>query len=414
MKNSKLKVHYLYLVPLLVLQIFATILLASVMSVDDYARFVLYQTTINLLYLMTLGAPDGYLLTNRKKSKSEISGIAPLLRSYSLALIVLSIVISIVIMVLDLNKFYYLAVIASFFVGIYQLTQSIFRTLNEAHKLNIYLILVRMCFVLDGIMYIYTHNIIKVIIFDILCRMLIVIVALVQVLFEYRGNDQNGIQLRGYIKSGFLIMISNLVFSFSLMIDKYALSSDLEKLGIYSLAITVVLMLRVVLEPLNRVMLITIEKDVNQREILKQILTVVAITFSLLLPALIVGSQLIINIAVLNKYIDAIPVIAITLLIVPLMLPVETLLANINRVKDDKLFLLKSLLVFSVYTVILFSYTTYIPINLMVYALLVVISYFLAFIIYCVGIIRWSSILIISVSYIILSAIYLLVINMIL
>lgn len=409
MSGSKLNIHYMYLIPLLILQITATALIASVMSVSDYALYTLYLTTINLFYILTLGIPDGYVLLNRKKNKNEISGVQKLLSSYVKIFLVFMAIGLLVIKVLGLNILFNYALVAACITGLYQLTQAIFRALNEAHKQNIYLLCTRSTFVLDGLVYLYTGNLYITLIFDIVCRLMIVIATVINIAIDYHNNDREGLAITDYTHVGFIIMISNTVFNMSLMIDKYALANDLESLGIYSLAITVVLMLRVMLAPLNQVILISINNNIDKSKITRQMITVCIITFFLLIPALLVGKALIVHLVFLNKYLPAIPVIAITMLMMPLMVPVESIIINLNKITNGRLFLLKSIIVACVYALILFSYTSGGSVDLNVYSLLVVLSYFIAFIVFSFKVLTNRQILKLALIYLLLASTYLLI-----
>lgn len=411
MSKARLNVHYMYFIPLLILQVLATTLVVSVMSVTDYGLYTLYLTTINVLYIITMGIPDGYLLTNRMKSKSKITGIYKLLANYGIMLFIFLAIGLLVIQLLGLSLLYRYALLASIIAALYHLTQTIFRTLNEAHKQNIYLIFTRTAFVGDGLVYWLTGNLEYTLIFDIVCRFLIMGATIIQILYEYRDNDKVPSNYSQYFHVGLIVMLSNTIFNLSLMVDKYALSSDLENLGMYSLAITVVLLFRVVLMPLNQVLLVTLDEKNDMTVISKKIIPLIILLYSLLIPALYVGKYIINNIAFLSKYIGAVPIIAITILMIPLMVPLESVIITINKLTNSKLFFVKSILVAFIFCIVLFSYTSYAIVDLTVYSKLVVICYLSSFVIYSYGILKNKQLLTIIFLYIILGYIYIYLCN---
>lgn len=396
----------MYLIPFLFIQICSTSLVASVMTVEDYGMYTLYLTTINFLYLMTVGVIDGYTIENRSKKKSEIGGIQKLLASYIFMITIFGIVGILILYTFGFETIYYYSLIAAIFTAIYHLTQTIFRTLNEAHKQNIYVLFMRLAFLLDGFIYMMTLNLKETLIFDIVFRVLIVLIAIVHVLFEYRKNCQYGDGIVKYIKIGFVVTVSNTIFNITLMADKFALSDDLESLGIYSLAITVVLMTRIIIAPLNQVLFVTIDEKTDSERLVRNILLIIGTSFILLLPSLYVGKILILNISFLGKYESAIPIIAISMLIIPLMIPVESIIVNINKIRNGRLFLIKSILIAIIFVVVLFTYVNSTAFNLQHYTMLVVSLYFISFLIYSGSILKKKQILYCSTFYLILSYIY--------
>lgn len=413
MKNTKLNIHYMYLFPFLILQICATSLVASVMSVEDYGMYTLYMTTINLLYFMTLGVIDGYTLENRKKNKKEIGGIPKLLFFYSLMVISLGVGGVVIALAFDFHRIYFFSLIAAVVTAAYHLTQTIFRTLNEVHKQNIYVLMMRLCFLSDGVIYLITNDLGMTILFDIMCRVLIVLIAVVHILLEYKNNPPNGTKITEYIKLGFLVTVSNTIFNLTLMIDKYALSNDLENLGIYSLAITGVLMLRVIIAPLNQVLFVTIDETEGSSALSNKIIKLIISSFLLLLPALYFGKLVILSVPFLGKYESAIPIIAISILIVPLMIPVESIILNINKIKGGRLFLIKSIMIAMFFAVVLFTYASSVGFSLTHYTMLVVLLYFSSFVVYSSGVINIKHLLYCISLYLSLSVVYIYLANLI-
>lgn len=412
MKNSKLNIHYMYLIPLLLIQVFTTIFMVTIMNVKDYGVYTLYQTTINFLYIITAGVPDGYILKNRSKTKGEIGGIARLLYTYLATMLISFVIGTIVINVINLDEMYVYAMCAASIMGIYQLTQSIFRNLNEAHKQNIYLIASRLIFVADGFYYLASGDIKQMFGFDLVLRTFFVTIAFIHVLIDYRKNDKVGDSYKNYARVGLLIMISNTVFNMTMMVDKYALAKDLESLGLYSVAITIVIMIRVIITPLNQVLFVTLDEHQDINAYTKKLVLFIISCFILMVPAIFIGKYLIINIAIFNKYIDAIGVIAITMLMIPLMVPLESLVVNLGKLKNSRSFFIKSIIIACLYIIVLFGYTSTLGASLPVYALLVVACYFASFIIYSFDIFSKQQMQIIYSLYSILLVIYLIIINL--
>lgn len=409
MREKKLNVHYSYMVPALFLQIATTILMITVMSVEDYGMYTLYLTTINFLYFATLGIPDGYIVKNRSKAKKQIPSVSKLVIQYLILQITIVTLGSVAIFATGFSNLYIYPIIGAGAMNMYQLTQAIFRNLNEAHKQNIYLLTSRVIYIVDGICYVFTKSIEMAFIVDIILRTILFMIAFLQINYEYAGNaNSEKSNLNQYSKAGFMIMFSNTIFSLSLMVDKYALASDLEHLGLYSVAITVVLMFRVLLMPLNQVLFVTIDENMDVELLAPKLLKLIYISFVLLIPALIVGTTIIERVNILNKYVEAIPIIAVTLLIVPLMVPVESIFVNLGKLQNSNLFLTKSLIVALFYIIVLFGYVKISDFNIVFYSLLAVACYFFAFVIYSYNLLNKKLRVKFYGSYLILSIVYLL------
>lgn len=382
MRENKLNIHYSYMMPTLILQIVSTLLMISFLSISDYAIYTLYLTTINFLYFLTLGIGEGFILKNRSKAKSQIFGISKLINNYVGLQLVFGLVGVLIIGLTPINNIYSFPLVAMIPMNIFQLTQNIFRNANDAHKLNLFILASRAIFIIDAFVYLLTKSLGLMFGADIAMRTILALIATLIVRGEYQTSTPNQLELKDYVDCGFILMLSNTIFSLTLMIDKYALANDLESLGIYSIAITVVLMFRILLTPLNKVLFVTLDEDYDLRLAEPKLLKMIAGSFVILIPALIIGKSLLLGIDGLSKYIDTLPIIAITLVMVPLMVPLESLVLNISKLRTGKKFLFKSLVVTIIYSLVLFGYTTFWTVNLAVFSLLVSSCYFLAFIIY--------------------------------
>lgn len=405
MKDSKLNIHYMYLLPAILLQIITTLFMVTIMDVETYGAYTLYLTTINFLYAFTLGIPEGYIIYNRGKDKSKISGVNDTIKSFFVIQLILVVVAVLCVKLLDINSMYVYAILTSITFSIYHLTQSIYRTLNEAHTQNIFILLSRLIFLIDGVFFLQFKNIEALFISDIVMRTVLSSISVILVNHRYKDNPKERVPITKYLKLGIPIMVSGTVFNLTLMVDKYALADDLEKLGIYSLAITVVLLIRVILKPLNQVIFVNIDENMDLYKVINKFILFIIGIYILLVPAFFFGQYLINHIEALSKYEEAIPIIGITMMMIPLMIPLESVITNISKLKDSRVFTIRSILVAIIYVIVLYSAQYVLNVSLIIYALLVVVCYLIGFIIHSVGVISKRDFKIVPI-YLICSIIY--------
>lgn len=409
MKDSKLNIHYMYLLPAILLQIITTLFMVTIMDVETYGAYTLYLTTINFLYAFTLGIPEGYIIYNRGKEKNNITGVSDTIKSYFVIQIVLAIVAVLCVRLLDINSMYIYAILTAITFSVYHLTQSIYRTLNEAHTQNIFILLSRLIFLIDGMFFLLFKNIETVFISDVLLRTILSLSSVLLVNNRYKDNSKKKIAITKYLKSGIPIMVSGTVFNLTLMVDKYALADDLEKLGIYSLAITIVLLIRVILKPLNQVIFVNIDENMDLYKVVNKFILFIIGSYVFMIPGFFIGQYLINHIDVFSKYIDAIPIIGITMMMIPLMIPLESVITNISKLKDSRVFTIRSIVIATIYVIVLYSAQHIFNVSLVIYSLLVVICYLVGFIVHSVGVLSKEDFKIVPI-YLLCSCIYLTII----
>lgn len=409
MKDSKLNIHYMYLLPAILLQIITTLFMVTIMDVETYGAYTLYLTTINFLYAFTLGIPEGYIIYNRGKDKCEISGVGNTIKLYFIIQLLLATVAVLCVKILNINSMYIYAILTSITFSIYQLAQSIYRTLNQAHTQNIFILLSRLIFLIDGIFFLIFKSIEVLFISDIIIRTVLSTISVILVNQRYKDNPKDSVPITNYLKLGIPIMVSGTVFNLTLMVDKYALADDLEKLGIYSLAITVVLLIRVILKPLNQVIFVNINENMDLYKVINKFILFIIGSYLLMIPAFFFGQYLINHIEALSKYKEAVPIIGITMMMIPLMIPLESVITNISKLKDSRVFTIRSILVAIIYVIVLYSAQYIFNVSLIIYALLVVVCYLIGFIIHSIGVISKRDFKIVPI-YLIGSIVYIIII----
>ncbi len=410
MSDSKIITYYKYMIPIITLQISTVVLALLSMTPTDYGLYTLYFTIINFLYLLTLGIIEGFIFSWRKYSRQEISGVSLLLKKFIIMQIILITLLLVIVKVSSINAVFALALIAGLLMNIFQLTQGILRTTNDVHKLNIFVICSRIIFLLDVLVYVICTNIITMFMFDIASRCLLVIGCVTVILNMYRHNDNGADLYRTYIKSGSLIMISNTIFSLSLMIDKFAIADDAYTLGLYAASITIVLFFRIGLRPLNQVLFVTIDESLDFKQLKSKLSILIISCFGFIAVVNITINNLFANFDLLNEYLSLIPYISILMIMIPLMIPFETLVINISKLKNGKLYIIKSIIVLVIYTIVLCTYGALSKFNLNVFCSLVVVCYFGSFVVYSYRVIPFKQLMQLILLYLSLTITYLLII----
>lgn len=413
MKDSKLTIHYIYFVPILLVQVISTFSLSLVLPLEMYGEYTLYLTTISLFAFTTLGANLGLILNYRNVKLSKINGLRNKLFGYTLLQLVIFVITLVILKVSNAKDTVYLLTISIFCMSFYQMVRSVFLTSNSVHALNLYTLSFRLIFIIDAFVYYILEDFMLMLIVDVVLR---AIISIIGMLYVYNKSSSNNESIgfkdnTGLIKTGLPLMISSLVFSSSLMIDKYALSSSLEELAIYSFAISIILSVRILLKPLNDVLFVKIDSNISTESIEKIFYKNLIVSYTMIILAYYMLSYGFNNLSILSKYSSSLQITAILLLIIPLMIPIESILVNLNKLKNTKLFLLKVIIIAIINIIILFGYTTITnAINLSIFSALVVVCNLVSYIILTVKIMPISRVLRTLMIYSILCALYVLLI----
>ncbi len=412
MNNAKLLLHYKYLIPITLLQIVTTILALLIMTPDEYGMYTLYFTTINMMYLVTLGSLEGYIIKNRTLEKAKIKGVHSFINTFAYIQLIVTICIFVIIKLFSAESIYLYAIVGSYAMNLYQLALTIFKNVNDAHKQNRLIIMSRLIFLIDVIIMFFTKNVIVMFTIDMLLRFILVFYALKHLKKEYQVNSLKTNTYRDYIQSGFLIMIANTIFTLTLMLNKFALANNIEMLGTYSMALTLVLFTRIATKPLTQVLFVVIDENqqINGNQI--NILQLISGMFALITIIVLFLNYLVHNVNIFVKFTYLMPICIISVLIIPLMPVVEAILINLNRHKNKKMFLHKSLIIFIIYSLLLFIYTRFLNVDLLVFATIDVIAYFIAYTVYSIFVIDWKQYVKYTSVYLIGTTIYVIIISL--
>lgn len=388
MNKQQLKLYYIYFIPITVIQALSTLLMMTVYSVEDYGAFNLYLTNINIFFFLTLGLQLGYTikLSSNTDNKQEYTSL--ILIATNLLAIVYTFILIAASLTFKLTAFNFLSCLSAIIFVLFIVQKSIFQTNFLIHKLNIFILVFRLTFIIDIVFYLFNPNILLVIVFDIILRLLLVtagnIIIFSQFGFTPKALDNEFFnQIKDTVNIGIPLMLGNWITMLYLIADKYVLRDNLNALGLYSFAITFVLLLRVLITPIKDLLFVSMAQN-NQDN------NTVANTSR----ALLIGSILLILSAsaflifttvtnIFSKFDAAMPSLYILLCLLPLTIALDLFLYNNTRVINQKLFLIKAVSSAIVLFSTLFLYVEYTTsFNLVVYSLLVVLGYNIIFIIF--------------------------------
>lgn len=385
MSKQQLKLYYLYFIPITIIQSLSTLLMMTFYSVEDYGAFNLYLTNINIFFFLTLGLQLGYTLKlntldNKQKYTSSILIATNLLAfGYTVVLVIISLVVK-------LSLFNFLSVLSGVIFILFIVQKSIFQTNFFIHKVNLYTLAFRLIFILDLIFYLINPQIIHVIGFDIGLRLLLVTVGNIVVFAEFKPSKtwiQDLAGIKQTIVIGMPIMLGNWITMLYLIADKYVLRGNLQALGLYSFAITFVLLLRVLITPIKDLLFVTMAKQDGESNITANTNRALLVGSALTILAGLVIALISQFTLIFTKYDQAMPSLFILLTLLPLTLALDLFLYNHTRVINQNLFLIKAAISAIVLFLILFLYvklTTMFSLEL--YSLLVVAGYNIIFLIF--------------------------------
>lgn len=383
MDKSKIKLYYNYYIPITVLQAVSSILLMSILSVEDYGLFVLYQSTINIFFFLTLGIPNGYTLSV-KKHELSVKNVRSLSESINCFYIIFAIITMPLVVILNVELYWKLAYASGIFNAIFIYQKAVLRTELKIHSLNILTILFRINFLLDVVIYILTNDIELTLIFDVVFRGILVILSRFLILYHFNNKMTCNLSerihtLKHLSKIGMPIMLGNWLISIYTILDKTFLSESKELLGLYSFAITSVLLVRVILIPISELYFVTLDENESMQSYYQKINTIWYISIVLIIIAAVGAIICIQNLGLFAKYEEALPVLLILLNILPLSASLDVYIYNFSRRLNGKRFLMLSGVSAAITFGLLWIYTTTQKVDLNIYAFIVYFTYLIIY-----------------------------------
>lgn len=385
MNKQQLKLYYIYFIPITILQSISTLLMMTFYSVEDYGAFNLYLTNINIFFFLTLGLQLGYTLKlNKLESKHQYT--SSILIATNLLAIAYTAILIIISFIVKLSLFNFLSALSGIIFILFIVQKSIFQTNFFIHKVNLYTLAFRLIFIFDIIFYIFNPQINQVLIFDVGLRLLLVTVGNMIVFIQFKPSKawiKDLKPIKETIVIGLPIMLGNWITMLYLIADKYVLRDNLQALGLYSFAITFVLLLRVLITPIKDLLFVTMAQQDGESQVLANTSRALLVGSLLTIIAglgIFVISQFT---SIFMKYNDAMASLFILLSLLPLTLALDLFLYNHSRVLNQNLFLIKSAVSSLVLFLILFVYVQFTTMfSLELYSLLVVLGYNLIFLIF--------------------------------
>lgn len=415
MTTNKLKLYYTYFIPITILQSISSLLLLLVFSVEDYGQITLYFTNINLLFFLTLGIQLGYtlVLDDDLKSTSFTTNLNFLTYCFSLALIGLTLVLN---TFLHLDQLIMLSVISGCLMISFTTQKAIFQTNYQIHRLNLAILSFRLILFIDLLVYIISNDIMIVLSTDVLLRFIHTIIVNIQILKVYgipkcsKLINYNS-QYKRVLQLGFPIMIGNWITMLYLLADKFVLRNDLQNLGYYSFAITIVVLFRVLITPIKDLVFVSMANQNDLQSLKKNTYLAIIAGFALTILgsiSMLIAFDLI---GLFAKYQIARQAVLILLAILPISLSLDIFLFNYSRIKNGKLFLIKSLFCGGLMFSSLYLYNAHaVSFNINYFSLLVVFNYILIFVIFVYDAFDKQDFLKISSLLILLELVYIILI----
>lgn len=387
MDKSTLKLYYVYFIPITLLQSITSILLINYLSIEDYGTFTLYLSSINFFFFLTFGLQNGYTIAIKENILEENSTFR-FLKTTTITLSFILLLSLPIVFLIPIETYWKLAYVCGIFNAIFIIHKAIHRVNLSIHHLNILILAFRLIFLFDIVSYIVTSDITITLLFDVFCRFILVSISSIILFWKYKSIDNNISALNYYpklFKLGLPIMVGNWLISMYTILDKFFLSNRPNDLGLYSFAITSVLLVRVIIIPLSELYFVSLNKNETNETYYNKLNTV--FNFSLLIiPGLAIAAIVGMNyIGIFIKYNDALPLVLILLNIIPISLSLDLHIYNFIRRLSGKLFLIlagfSALITYS----ILYVYVTFADFSLINYCYLVYVSYLVVFIIFNLG-----------------------------
>lgn len=386
MDSAKLKLYYMYFIPITLLQSITTFVLMGVLSVEDYGLFTLYLSLINVFFFLTFGLQNGYTMyhLSDRLDASDTKYLTFIIALLSIGVMVLSIP---VLHLLNIDIYWKLAFLSGVSNVVFIFHKSIFRTHLKIHTLNIYTLMFRVIFLLDALLYLVNKDIVTMLLADVVMRVTLTIISTVVIGFQFKSSVGLNLQrefkiLKKILRLGLPIMIGNWLISIYTILDKTFLASNKELLGLYSFAITTVLFGRVILLPLSEMYFVTLDENQSRASYLQKMNLLWLFGSAFVLVAAGGIYVLMVYFNIFNKYIDALPLLLLLLNILPISVSLDIYIYNISRRSDGKKFLMYAVVSALVTLLILYTYVNAFDINLLIYGCLVYFSYLVVYAIF--------------------------------
>ncbi len=416
MDNQKLKLYYMYFIPITIIQSIASLLMIVFYSVDDYGKMTLYLTNINFFFFLTLGTGLGYTLLYKQELKdSSFTNSFNILANLICSLAILTTII--VYAIYPFSNLLFLSILSASLMVIFSSHKAIFQTNYQIHYLNLYILSFRLIFILDIIFYYFTNSLITTLYFDVSLRLLVSIIGNIIIYNSYpKSNitlfmsDLN--QLLQVIQLGIPIMVGNWITMLYLLADKYVLRDDLVNLGYYSFAITIVLLMRVLITPLKDLLFVSMANENSSSKIDKSLQKCIYSGSVLAVLGAVCSTIAMTSFGLFSKYSDAQTSLLLLLGILPISISLDIILFNQSRIKSGKWFLLKTsasgILMFC--TLLLYKTTTP-TFNLNVFSLIVLLNYLIIFIIFTYRQVSTKTFIKLCVLLMVFETVYTLIVN---
>lgn len=386
MDKQKLILYYTYFIPITILQSVSSILLMSVLSVENYGTFTLYLSLINLFFFLTFGIQNGYTLVSKQQEISpgittKIANFVAVISFIFVGFVLISVFTT------EMPMYKPLAVSSAIINVMYIFHKSIFRTSMKIHALNIYIIAFRLIVIVDIIIYLLFREIEIMLLADVVMRSLLAVTGTIVINLIYPGSRKVTTKkmfatLKRIVIAGMPIMIGNWLISIYSILDKTFLAGNQNLLGLYSFAITSVLLVRVILIPLSEMNFVTLNSEESNQRYLEKLNRVWKISSVIVVVS---GCLAIISLnylGIFTKYLAALPSLLVLLNILPLSAALDIYIYNYLRRINGRAFLIRAAIGSALAAVILFIYTTFFQVNLAVYSGLVYITYLIIYVMF--------------------------------
>lgn len=385
MNSKAIKLYYAYFVPITIIQSLTSLLLITFFSINDYGRMTLYLSNINLFFVIGLGLQFGYTICFT--GIRNVGKYTKLINRFANVVVYVYLLIAICyILVLKEINILTLSFMSASIHSLVGLHKSIFQTNIQIHKVNIYTLMYNLVILVDIIAYQSGFNFEKVIIIDVFTRALVACVGNILIKKHFSsidsGESSDTDVIKRTLRSGAPILLGNWVTMSYLLMDKYTLRNDMELLGLYSFAFTIIVLFRVLVTPIRDLIFVSLASK-TESSISNQLKSTLIISFILVIIGFI-GVEIVMTYTPLfEKYREAKASLLILIGILPMSICLDVILFNLSRVKSGPKFLILSVCsaVVMFLSLSLYMTVTKVP-SLEVFSILVLLNYFAVFTIF--------------------------------
>ncbi|WOO88197.1 hypothetical protein RZE82_04515 [Mollicutes bacterium LVI A0039] len=383
MDKQKLILYYVYFIPITILQSVTTVVMMSVLSVENYGLFTLYLSAINFFFFLTLGIQNGYTLVNTKNKLDP--GMTVRLTNFVTLICIGLIIASIPLAIMVPAALYWkLAYFSGIMNVMYIFHKSVFRTEMKIHALNIAIIAFRIIILVDIVIYLLFNDITIMLLGDVTLRAILAVFGTIAIIIMFPSGSkiskgeikQTGVEI---IRLGMPIMIGNWLISIYTIFDKTMLANNKELLGLYSFAITSVLLVRVILIPISEMYFVTLNDQQTKQQYLRK-LNLMWIASSVAVVIAGIGAIIAIDyLGIFSKYREALPSLLILLNILPLSVALDIYVYNFLRRSNGRRFMVLATISAAITMIILYTYTSLFTLDLVVYSFVVYVTYLIVY-----------------------------------